>query len=262
MNYMLLIDCILVAAGAGLIYGIFGGGSGLIMVPGYYYVLRHFSLVGEHRMQMAIATTAAASAILGFFSARVQWKAQNIDFHAAKKVSIGIAVGTMTAVLLLNVVPSAFLKHLFGVVVVFVAVWLWFYNQAKDLKKWSIASFANHVRTFFLGLLWFLLGVAVFTVPYLHKTGLSVRRSVGSATFLGTIFSAFAALLLMTSGIFQLGVSVTHIGYLNLLLLLLSVIPSSMAGHYGSKLSNKFPPYIMKKVYAGMICLVGIVMLV
>ena len=55
-----VLECVLVAFGAGLVYGIFGGGSGLIMMPGYYYLMSHFELVQSHEMQMAIGTTMSA----------------------------------------------------------------------------------------------------------------------------------------------------------------------------------------------------------
>src|SRR3989338_2337858 len=257
-----ILICIAVSAGAGLIFGLFGGGSGIIMVPGYYYLLTHFQLAPSHYMQTAIATTAMASLILGSFSARVQLKAKHVDMAIVKKISIGLSVGAVVAVLLLNVIPSVFLKKLFGVVVALVAVWMWFYRQEKDLKQWSITGFINHVRTFFIGLLWFLVCVAVFTVPYLHKSGLNMRRAVGTATMIGAIFSGVAAVLLMTTGAFQIGATPMHIGYVNLLLLVVSLAPSSLAGHYGSKLSHRFPMHIMKKMYSGLVFLVAILMLI
>lgn len=259
--YPLILDCIFIAFGAGLIYGIFGSGSGLIMAPGYYYVARHFDLTQDYRMQVAIATTAAASAIIGLFSTRVQWKAHNIDLSLVKKMIPGLTIGTLTAVSLLNVIPSDFLKHLFGIVVILVAFWLWFYNQDNDLKQWSLSGIGNHVKTFLIGVLWFLLGIALFTVPYLHKAGVSMRRSIGCASLLGAIFSAFAAILLMVTGFFHVHASATHIGYVNLVLLGVSVIPSSFAGYLGSKLSHRLPSHIMKKIYSGLICFVGILML-
>ena len=110
MELQLLIDCILVALGAGLIYGIFGGGSGLIMTPGFYYVLRHFSLTQSHQMQIAIATTAFTTGLLGMAAVREQKRKNNIDIPVAKSVALGIGIGTIVAVLLLNVIPSEFLK--------------------------------------------------------------------------------------------------------------------------------------------------------
>lgn len=263
MNFpLLLIECIGIAFGAGLVYGIFGGGSGLIMAPGYYYLIQHFSLNPNYRMQMAIATTAAASAVVGLFSARVQWKKHNVDFSVIKKMIPGLAIGTFTAVLLLNVIPSDFLKHLFGVVVVLVSIWLWFYKQEKDLKQWSLNGFNNHIRTFLIGVLWFLLGIALFTVPYLHKASISIRRAIGAASFLGSIFSALAALLLMITGYPKLHASIMHVGYVNVLLFLISLIPSICAGIIGSKLSHYFPQHHLKTAYAILVCLVGIMMLI
>lgn len=259
---LLITECVAIAFGAGLIYGLFGSGSGLIMAPGYYYLARHFSLTQDHRMQVAIATTAAASAVIGLFSARVQWKADNIDFSLVRQLIPGLTAGTLTAVLLLNVIPSDFLKHLFGIVVILVSLWLWFYNQENDQKSWSIKGSLNHIRTFVIGLLWFLLGIALFTVPYLHKTGISMRRAIGCASITGSIFSAFATLLLMFTGYFHVKASLTHIGYVNLILLGVSLVPSAYAGVLGSKLSHQLPAHVMKMVYAGVICLVGILMLV
>ena len=258
----LVIECILIGFGAGLIYGIFGGGSGLIMAPGYYYLTRYFPLTHDHRMQIAVATTAAASAIIGLFSSRVQWKANNIDFSLIKKLTPGLTIGTFVAVALLNIIPSDFLKHLFGVVVIFVAFWMWFYNQAKDLKKWSLNGISNFMNTFFIGLLWFLLGIAVFTVPYLHKAGVSMRSAVGSASFTASVFSALAAILLMFTGYFTVHASATHIGYVNILLVALSFIPSAIAGYFGSRISNKVPQHMMKKIYSVLVCVVGVLMLV
>ena len=40
---MLIIEGALFAVAAGLVYGIFGGGSGLFLMPGFYVLLRHFS---------------------------------------------------------------------------------------------------------------------------------------------------------------------------------------------------------------------------
>lgn len=263
MNHLifLIIDCIILGIGAGIIYGLFGGGSGLVMAPGYYYVLRHFQIASNHRMQIAIATTAAASAFLGIISARVQSKAGQIDKQIVRHLFPGLLIGTLLAVILLNVISSEFLKRLFGVVVTMVAIWLWFYNQEKDNKQWSLKNFSNHIKSFFIGLLWFLLGIAVFTVPYLHKCGINLKKAIGTATVIGSIFSAVAATLLLLSGIKIVGISKFQLGYINILLLFISLIPSMAAGYFGSKLSHKIPPKVMKKTYALLILIVGLLMI-
>ncbi|ATN74739.1 sulfite exporter TauE/SafE family protein [Coxiella burnetii] len=259
--FLLIIDCIALGIGAGLVYGIFGGGSGLVMTPGFYYVLRHFELAQGYQMQIAIATTAAVSALLGISATRVQWQNNLIDLSIFKKIFPGLLVGTLLAIILLNIVPSAYLKRLFGLVVILVAVWLGFYHQDRDTKTWSLFSFCNRIMTTIIGLLWFLLGIAVFTVPYLHKCGVDLRRAIGCATLTSTVFSAIAASLLMVTGLFKVGISGNHIGFVNIPLSIIALIPSALAAHWGSKLSVKLPKFHLKIVYAGLLCVAGVLML-
>ena len=257
----IILECIAIAFGAGLIFGIFGGGSGLIMMPGYYYLMRHFSLVASHQMQVAVGTTAITSGILGSVAAYHQYKSGHIDFKIIKKMTLGILSGTVIAVILLNIVPSATLKKIFGIVVILVAIWLLTYKMERDNKHWSLAGFWNYIRTTCIGILWFLLGVAVFNVPYLHKCKIDMRKAVGNATFISAFFSFLAGLLLMLSGYFAIGASKSHIGYVNILLCLVSIIPSSIASYLGAKVSTKLPKDKMKIIYALLIFIVGSLML-
>lgn len=256
-----IIECVLVAFAAGLIYGVFGGGSGLIMMPGYYYLMRHFHLVATHQMQVAVGTTAFASAILGAVAAFQQYQQGCIRFDLVKRMVLGLSAGTISAVLLLNVIPSHFLKRLFGVVVIAASIWMFSYDMDRDNSHWSLLGAWNHIRTFFIGLLWFLLGVAVFNVPYLHKCKVSLRDAVGASSFFGSAFSLLAGLLLMLAGSFTVGASINHIGYVNLFLVAVSVIPSSIASFLGARFSVYLPQALMKKIYSCLIFVVGGLML-
>ena len=91
----LIVECILFAIAAGLVYGIFGGGSGLFLMPGFYLLLRHFPIAHEYTMQMAVTTTAATSAILGLPAIRVQAKLKHIDSKLIKQLVWGILTGTI-----------------------------------------------------------------------------------------------------------------------------------------------------------------------
>lgn len=259
---IILLECICIAFGAGLVFGVFGSGSGLIMMPGFYYVLRHFSLASSHTMQVAVATTAAASAILGLFSSYEQYKRGNVDFPAVKKMFPGLFLGTLMAAASLGFVPSAWLKDVFGVVVLMVSVWLITYRSELDNKRWSLQGLFHFIRTFVIALLWFLLGVAVFIVPYLHKCGLDIRRSVGCASFLASLFSATAAIMFMISGVWTLGFSHWQWGYVNGGIFLISLIPSSLASRWGSQVSVRINPNQLKKIYAILVFVVGLLMIV
>jgi len=256
-----LIECVVIALAAGLVFGIFGSGSGLLMTPGYYYIIRHFAMAHNHKMQMAVATTAAASAILGFFSAHVQYKKGNFDKKVAKQLMLGLLLGTIVAVSLLNFIPSDVLKRLFGVVVILVAIWFIRYRMDLDTKHWSLFGCRNFILNFCMGLLWFLLGVAVFIAPYLHKCGIDMRRCIGCASFIAAFFSLIAAILFMFSGSLVIGVSWMHVGYVNLFIVVVSLVPGIIGGYLGSHLSTRLPQRYLKKIYAGLIFIVGALMI-
>lgn len=236
--WQIILECAVIAFAAGIIFGLFGGGSGLMMMPGYYYLMRHFTLVSNHQMQTAVGTTALTSGILGAVAAYHQYKTGNINFKIIKKMVPGLLIGTVLAVLLLNIVPSHMLKRAFGVVVGCVAVWLLLYNMDQDTKHWSLVGGWNVVRSAVIGLLWFLLGVAVFNVPYLHKCRVNMRQAIACATFMSSSFSALAGILLMLTGSFVVGISSTHVGYVNILLCAISIIPSAVAAFVGARIST------------------------
>lgn len=255
------LEAMSIAFCAGLIYGIFGGGSGIFLMPGFFYLLHNYPEAKGYEMQIAIATTAAVSAILGIIPTWVQAKKNHIDIAIIKRIFIGTLIGTVIAVSLLNVVPSAFLKKLFAIVVIFVAGWFWFYQQEKDTKKWQLEHRRNIVWTSFIGTIWFLLGIAVFMVPYLYKCGIELRRAVGTATLISAIFSAVAALLLMVVGTFFVGIKGSQFGYLNIPLFLMGIIPSSLAAYLGATISAHLPHRYFKKIFALLILAVGFLML-
>jgi len=259
---IIILDCIGIAVLAGLISGIFGGGSGLIMVPGFFYVLQDFHLNEAYLIQMAIATTCATSSFLGILSTRVQWRQNQIDFAAFKQLIPGMTVGSIFAVILLNIISSELLKKLFGVLVLVVGIWFILYQQEKDTKLWSLYSKANYFFSTLIALFWFLLGAAVFTTPYLHKCGLDFRRAIGTATLNSTVFSAIMAILLILTGWHQIGITKQHLGFISIPLFLSAAIPSSIAAHYGSQISIWLPKKYLKSIYACLIFIIGVLMLV
>ena len=142
-----------------------------------------------------------------------------------------------------------------------IAIWLWFYQQDKDKKKWSFGPMGTFLANTVIGLLWFLLGIAVFVVPFLHKCGVDMRRAVGSATFLSTFMSGIMAVFLMMSGAYHIGISSTHIGFVNLSLFVITVVPCIVGGFLGAQLSVRLPQKLLKKIYAALMFTVGILML-
>ena len=245
---------------AGIVYGLFGGGSGLFLMPAYYFALKDFSLATDLKMQMAIATTAMSTSFIAIPALMHQFKLKNIDLNLSYKIFWGILTGSILAVILLNIIPSTILKFLFGFIVILISVWLFFYKQSHDNKPWQLKGIKNFICTTGIGFLWFALGVAVFNVPYLLKCRVNIYKAIGTATIVGTIFSLIVGLMLMVSGYFHIGYSYNHIGFVNITFLLLTAIPGMIGAYFGAKLSHILPKEKLKEIYAILVLIVGIIM--
>ena len=255
-------ECIVFSLAAGMVFGIFGSGSGLIMTPGFYYILRHFHWASSHQMQMAIATTALSSAVLGLFSARVQIKQHNMSISAVRQMAPGLLIGTIIAISVATLIPSTILKHAFGLVVILVSVWLWRYQPEHDSKSWSLYGAGNLSRSCMIGIIWFLLGVAVFLAPYLLKCKVAMRQAVGSASVLAALFSLIGGIMFMVVGIHILGISWLNLGYVHNLIFCCAIIPGAVGGAIGAHISIRLPQTYLKQTYAGLVCIVGLLMLI
>lgn len=247
---------------AGLVYGIFGGGSGLFLMPAYYFALTQVAFAADIKMQMAIATTAISTPFIALPALLLQVKKQTIDMHIFRKMFAGVFIGSTLAVLLLNIIPSTALKFMFGFFVIFVSLWLLFYKQDNDQKPWKLSGIKNLACTTGIGFLWFALGVAVFNVPYLLKCRVNIYRAIGTATFVGSVFGLIVGLMLMISGSFHISYSYNHIGFVNITFLLITIIPAMMSAFIGARISYMLPRDRLKQIYALLVFVVGIIMII
>ncbi|WP_299003700.1 sulfite exporter TauE/SafE family protein [uncultured Shewanella sp.] len=256
------VECVLIGGLAGFVYGVFGSGAGLILVPGFYYILRQFPEVEAYQMQAAIGTAAMGAMLLGLSAAYMQWRSGYVKAVIVKIMLPGLVVGSLVAIGLLNIISSGGVKHLFSVLIIAVAFWFWSYDQQSDKTKWSLTSSYHHFLTFLQGLWWFLLGVPVFTVPYLCKCGIRLRLAIGCSTFLGLLLSSMGVVLLITTGIFQLRHVYIHgqLGFVNIYIVAFSLIPSAVMAAVGVKIGAKLPKVYLQKVYAILVFVVGVLM--
>ena len=247
---------------AGLIYGIFGGGSGLFLMPAYYFALTHLHFAADIKMQMAIATTAISTPFIALPALLHQINKKTVDVAIFKKMFVGVFIGSTLAVCLLNVIPSEALKFMFGFFVVGVSVWMLFYKQDNDKKPWQLSGSKNLLCTAGIGFLWFALGVAVFNVPYLLKCKVNIYRAIGTATFVGSVFGLIVGIMLMVSGYFHVGYSYNHVGFVNTSFLLITIVPAMLSAFFGAKLSYLLPKERLKQIYALLIFVIGLIMIV
>jgi uncharacterized protein len=110
----------LIGLAAGILAGLFGIGGGILIVPGLVF------LAG---MPIRMATGTSLGALLlpvGLLGAIVYWREGNLDLRAALLVAGGLFIGAYLGALLGAEFKPVVLTRLFAILLLLVAVQLWF----------------------------------------------------------------------------------------------------------------------------------------
>ena len=120
VNIIMPISLLLTGLTAGVLGGLFGIGGGIIMVPAMVLLLG-FS---QH---MAQGTTLAAMIPpIGLMAAIAYWRAGHVDIKAAALIAAGFFIGGFLGGTLVQNVSEPFLRRAFAIVLILVAVKMWF----------------------------------------------------------------------------------------------------------------------------------------
>ncbi len=109
-----------IGLGAGVLSGLFGIGGGIVIVP---------ALIFFARMPLKVATGTSLGALLlpvGALGLYTYWRAGHLDLKAALWVAVGMVVGVLLGAMAAQSLTDNLLKKGFAVLLVGVAVRLWF----------------------------------------------------------------------------------------------------------------------------------------
>ena len=105
---------------AGILGGFFGIGGGIIIIPVLIY------LVGFSQHMAQGTTLAAMIPPIGLMAAIAYYKAGNVNIKAAALIAAGFFIGGWISGTLVQHVPEGALRRVFAVLLLLVAVKMWF----------------------------------------------------------------------------------------------------------------------------------------
>ena len=106
---------ILIGLFAGLICGFFGAGGGMILVPGFIYVLKK-------EPKEARATSICCVLPMVIVSSIFYYKKSYIDWKTAILCSVGGTIGGIFGAKLLNVFPEKLFKIIFTIFLIYASI--------------------------------------------------------------------------------------------------------------------------------------------
>jgi uncharacterized protein len=245
---------------ASLLSSILGGGFGILSVPAIYWLMIHFYPNAPHAMQTTIATGGLCSIPLGITASYKQRKYKNIDFKLFRSVVVIMVIGSMFGALLVTFLESDQLKYFFSFMVFIMAAWMLTFKYGRS-KTLNLTKHVFNFFAFLVSTISSLVGASIFSVPFFVLSGIEIKKAIGTSTLLVFIYSAISAIWLTCLGIPEIGISLDHIGYANVPILLSAILPCLIGGIVGAKLVHILPSHILKRIFVGMLFTVSITML-
>ncbi len=254
--------CLLIGGLVGTLAGMLGIGGGLIIVPALVYLLtQQLSLPLDLAMPMAVATSLATIIFTGSSSARTHYVMGNIEPRLLLWTSTGVIAGATLGALLATLISGVWLKNLFALLVIAVALQMIFGRPPSGAVK--PPSLLLLLCSLVAGVLSALMGIGggVLLVPLLLWFGMDMRKAIGTASLCGVLIALFGSLSFVIAGWSRTDFPPGALGYVYLPALAGIIITSVFAAHYGARWGQKLNVALLKKLLAGMLVLVSLRML-
>lgn len=257
---------------AGLLSGLVGLGGGIILVPGLLSLLAvatswapAWGLSSPVLMPLVIGTSLGGMIFTTLMAAWSHHQRTPLAWGIIKRLMPGILIGAMVGVWLTPQISAVGVRALFaGVCFVLGGKFLFFNTKAKSLQTpWQPSGLIIFLFSFLIGILSGLLGLGggILTLPLLLRLGFSLPQSSATSaamTFQTVLVSALAAII---TGWHTEGLPPYTIGYIFWPASLLIGLSGLIGARAGVRLAHYLPPGIIKRVFGGLVVLIGLRML-
>lgn len=233
---------------AGLMAGLLGIGGGIIVVPGLAFIFQHVAFIPKDSiMHVAAGSSLAVMILTSQSSLRAHFRLNGVKWEAFNKLWPGIIVGTVCGALLAHLIPTHWLKVLFALFLILVAI-----KMLTDLHVTHPERFppnwVNRGFSFFVGLISGLLGVGggMLIIPYLTYCGIAIRNIAAVSNLCSFTVAVVGTMVFILTGWQEMSLTPYATGYIYWPAVLWVAIPSVIFAPLGAKLNYIIPVKVLK----------------
>ena len=239
----------------GLVSGMFGIGGGGIIVPALLPLLPLIHVPQSEVMFMAMGTAFATMIISTATTALNQARHHNIDFARVHLFLPSLIVAVILTSRVITSFNQNYLKLFFSLFLIYFGIkMLQESRRSESTAPTQPAYFKlkNILTAFAIGVISTLGGVsgAGLIVTFFNKTGLNIKKSIGTAAFCGVFLTLFAALGFLVTGLNYPHLPPYSLGFIHLPTVALLSSLSIPFARVGVKLMLKFTDKQLKRYFA------------
>lgn len=236
---------------AGFSAGLLGIGGGAILVPGIYYILKHFGFA-DVAMHVAVGTSLLTIVFTGTSSALAHHKKGAVDIPMLKKFLPGVVIGVALGTYLSDLLPTEGLKIIFATSQLSFGTYMILRtnktNLVNDLPKQpylSIFAALNAGLATMMGV-----GGGVQNVTFMTICNVGIHKAIATAAAIGPFIAAMGAGGFIVIGLGHDGLPPYSLGYINFAAFACIILTSVACAPLGAKMAHSLPVPTLKKYFA------------
>ena len=193
---------ICIGAFAGITAGALGICGGLVVVPGLLFIFQsHFFIPPSASMHVAAGTSLAIMVLTSLSSIRAHLKRGHQFSPVFQKLWPGLLLGTMFGVLVSQKISTYWLKLVFGIFLLVVAIKMYMDLHVKHASQFP-SKWMNGLVNFIIGVQSGLFGIGggILTIPYLTYCGLDPRKTAAISNLCTLLVALVGSVMSIITG--------------------------------------------------------------
>lgn len=264
---MLFIICLLLAGVfSGLLAGLLGVGGGMVLVPVLIALLPEAGVPATHLTQVAVGTSLACIVLTSISSARSHYLRGAVIVPVFFRMLPGLMLGALCGAAIADYLSSAALRQVFAVGTLIVAAKM-LIDGVRPAKQENEGVAEDSRLTLgvggtFIGAASALVGIGggTFTVPFLHWLKHPIAKAVGTSAACGLPIAFAGAIGFIALGWIIEELPSGMLGYVHAYSVLCIASTSVIAAPIGAKFAHKLPAKTLKRLFAVMLVIVGLLL--
>lgn len=249
---------------SGFISGLLGVGGGLILVPGLAFIFTTFGVVPESNLiHLCIGTSLASSIVNLAISVKVHERKSAVVWSIFTAMAPGVLVGALLlGPAMMFMINDDYLKITFGIFCLLIAVQMLFNNQILTEQKKMPSNILMSFVGLCIGSLSTVLGIAggAMIGTILHYYHLDARKVIGTTAAICVVIATAGSIGMMFISYNQPLLPPYSTGFIYWPAFLGVALPSPFFTPLGVSLAHQIPVNLLRKLFAGLMLLIGIKM--
>lgn len=198
----LLLTYLAIGLVAGVIVGLIGTGSSLVILPALNLLFPYLLPASAPLTHLAVGTCMATIVVSALVVAPTHIRAKTVNWPVVIQLLPAYALGPLLGAYLSHLLPGVWLKLYVAIFIVLAGVQMRYRSRQGSVNLWHWPYWLRLLFAFVIALFSGAAGVAIglLMVPYLTQVGLNIKQAVASSIVAALVYTLIGSFTYIVTG--------------------------------------------------------------